>query len=151
MRKEEFNEGWNAFLEVFVDLVGAYLAKDDVKNAERIEREACHYSNRISQIYLMLGNWYTGKNNDKARDYFEIAIDICKTEGSLYDSLLVSNAKAVLPEILNWLATYYFERGDSDKAGECMNMGIRLNNNRLPIRWDIFNATKETRERLIKT
>ena len=150
MRKEEFNEGWNAFLEVFVDLVGAYLARDDVKNAERIEREASHYSNRISQIYLMLGNYWTGKDNDKAKDYFEIAIDICKTEGSLYDSLLISNSKAVLPEILNWLAIYYFEKGDYEKAGDYMNEGIRLNKGRLPLRWDIYNATKEARERLLK-
>lgn len=150
MRKEKFNEGWTAFLECFCDLVGSYLALDDIKNAERIEKEACHYSSRISQIYLMLGNWYTGKNNEKARDYFEIAVNIVNTKGSLYDQLLVSNTRIVIPEILNWLSIYYFEKGDYDKAGDCMNMGIGLNNNRLNLRWDIFEATEKCRQRLIK-
>ena len=139
MRKAKYNEGWNAFLEVFVNLVGAYLALDDIKNAEKMEREACHYSSRISQIYLMLGNYWTGKDNDKAKDYFEIAINIYKTKGSLYEGLLTSNVKVVIPEILNWLAIHEFEKKDYVKAGNYINDGIRLNNNRLPIRWDIFN------------
>jgi len=150
MRKEDYNEGWNAFLEVFVKLVGSYLAKNDIKNAERIEREACHYSSRISQIYLMLGNYWTGKDNEKAKKYFDIALDICKTKGSLYERLLINNSKIVLPEILNWLAIYEFEKKNYEKAGEYMNMGIGLNNNRLPIRWDIWSATKDTKKNLLK-
>ena len=150
MRKENYNEGWNAFLEVFVKLVGSYLAKDDIKNAERIEREACHYSSRISQIYLMLGNYWTSKDNEKAKKYFDIALDICKTKGSLYERLLINNSKIVLPEILNWLAIYEFEKKNYEKAGEYMNMGIGLNNNRLPIRWDIWAATEDTKKNLLK-
>lgn len=149
MRKTNYNEGYTAFLEVFVNLVGSYLAKDDIKNAERTEREACHYSSRISQIYLMLGNYWTGKNNEKAKEYFEIALDICKTKESLYEQLLVSNTKIILPEILNWLAIYEFEKKNYEKAGEYMNEGIRLNINRLPIRWDIWSATKDTKKNLI--
>jgi len=150
MRKEDYNEGWNAFLEVFVKLVGSYLAKDDIESAERIEKEACHYSSRISQIYLMLGNYWTGNDNEKAKRYFETALDICKTKGSLYERLLINNSKIVLPEILNWLAIYEFEKKNYEKAGEYMNMGIGLNNNRLPIRWDIFLATEKCRKRLLK-
>ena len=134
MRKANYNEGYTAFLEVFVNLVGSYLAKDDIKNAERTEREACHYSSRISQIYLMLGNYWTGKDNEKSKGYFEIALDICKTKESLYEQLLVSNTKIVLPEILNWLAIYEFEKRNYKKAGDYMNEGIRLNINRLPRR-----------------
>jgi len=149
MRKQNYNEGWNAFLEVFVDMVGSYLALKDIKNAERIEREACHYSSRISSIYLMLGNAWTGKDNEKAKEYFETALNICKTEGSLYESLLVNNTKIVLPEILNWLAIYYFEKKDYKKAGEMLNEGIRLNKGRLSLRWDIWESTKETRKNLV--
>jgi len=148
MRKVEFNEGWNAFLEVFVNLVGAYLANDDIKNAEKIEREACHYSSRISQIYLMLGNYWTGKNNEKAKEYFEIAINICETKGSLYEQLLITNTKVVLPEILNWLALYEFENKHYGKAGDYINEGIKLNNNRLPLRWDIFNQKNASKNLL---
>ena len=139
MRKAKFNEGWTAFLECFVNLVGAYLALDDIENAEKVEKEACHYSSRISQIYLMLGNYYTGKENEKAKEYFLMAVDICNTKGSLYDQLLVSNAKIVLPEILNWLAIHEFEKKDYKKSGDYINEGIKLNNNKLPLRWDIFN------------
>ena len=150
MRKANYNEGWNAFLEAFVNLVGSYLAKDDIKNAERIEREACHYSSRIASIYLMMGNHWTTKDNEKAKKYFDTALNICQTKGSLYERLLITNAKVVLPEILNWLAIYEFERKDYEKAGEYLNMGIGLNDNKLPIRWDIFNATEKCRQRLIK-
>lgn len=150
MRKSKYNEGWSSFLEVFVNLTGAYLAKNDIKNAEKTEREACHYSSRISPIYLMLGNYWKGKDNEKAKEYFEIALDICKTKGSLYEGLLVNNVKIVIPEILNWLAIYYFEKGDSKKAGEYLNEGIRLNKGRLPLRWDVWSATSRTRKRLIE-
>jgi len=139
MRKQDYNEGWNAFLEVFVNMVGSYLALDDIKNAERVEREACHYSSRIPALYLMLGNYWTGKDNEKAKEYFETALNICETKGSLYESLLVNNTRIVLPEILNWLALYEFEKKEYKKAGDYLNQGIKLNKGRLPLRWDIFN------------
>jgi len=149
MRAVDFHDGWWSFLEVFCNIVGAYLAKDDVKSAERTEREACRYSNRIPGIYLMLGNYWAGKDNKRAKEYFEIALKICKEEGSIYENLLVNNIKMVLPEIINWLSIYYFEKGDLKKSGEYMNEGIRLNNiSRQPLRWDIWEATKKTREKL---
>ena len=97
----------------------------------------------------MLGNYWTSKDNEKAKENFEIALNIFKTKESLYDQLLVTNTKIVLPEILNWLAIYEFEKGNYKKAGEYMNEGIRLNINRLPIRWDIWSATKDTKKNLI--
>jgi len=142
MRKEKYNEGWTAFLEVFINLVGAYLAKDDIKNAEKTEREACHYSNRLTQIYLMIGNWYTGKDNEKAKELFEMAVHIETTQGSIYDQLLTSNTNNIIPEIYNWLATHEFEKGHYEKSGEYLNKGIMANNNRLPIRWDVWNQEK---------
>ena len=149
MRKQNYNEGWNAFLEIFVDMMGSYLALKDIKNAERVEREACHYSSRIPALYLMLGNYWTGKDSEKAKDYFETALKICRTEGSLYEKLLVNNSKIVLPEILNWLSIYYFEKGNYEKAGEMLNEGIQLNKGRLPLKWDIWDATSITKKRLI--
>ncbi|MCK4297157.1 MAG: glycosyltransferase family 2 protein [Candidatus Marinimicrobia bacterium] len=149
MRKAKYNEGWNAFLEGFVNLVGSYLALDDIENAEKMEREACHYSSRISQLYLMLGNYYTGRDNEKAKENFEIAVDIFKTEGSLYEKLLINNTRIVLPEILNWLAIHYFEKKDYAKAGKYMNEGIQLNKGRLPLKWSIWEATKEAKKNLI--
>ena len=149
MRKAKFNEGWTSFLECFVNLVGAYLALDDIKNAEKIEREACHYSSRITPIYLMLGNYYVNKDNEKAVNYFEIALNISTTKGSLYEGLLVNNVKIILPEILNWLSIYYFEKKDYKKASEMMNEGIRLNKGRLALKWSVWEATKETRKNLI--
>ncbi len=89
MRKVEYTEGWNSFLEVFVNLVGSYLSLDDIKSAEKTEREASHYSSRISQIYLMLGNYWTGKNNEKSKEYFEIALDIFKTNLESYNIILI--------------------------------------------------------------
>ncbi len=150
MRKAKFNEGWTSFLECFVNLVGAYLALDDIKNAEKIEREACRYSNRICPLYLMLGNWYTGKDNERAKEYFLIAVDIVNTEGSLYEQLLVSNVKMVIPEILNWLALYEFEKKNYDKAGNYINEGIRLNINRLPLRWDVFNQKNASKNLIME-
>jgi tetratricopeptide (TPR) repeat protein len=150
MRKAKYNEGWNAFLEGFVNLVGSYLALDDIKNAERIEREACHYSSRISQLYLMIGNYWAGKDDERAKKNFETAVDIFKTEGSLYEKLLINNTRTILPEILNWLAIHYFEKKDYKKAGEHINEGIRLNKGHLPLRWDIWESTKKTRENLIE-
>jgi len=150
MRKEKYNEGWTSFLECFVNLVGAYLAKNDIKNAEKIEREACHYSSRITPIYLMLGNYWTGKNDEKAKEYFEIAVDICKTKGSLYEGLLVNNVKIVIPEILNWLALYEFEKKNYEKAGNYVNEGVRLNVNRLPLRWDVFNQKNASKNLIME-
>ena len=97
----------------------------------------------------MLGNYWTGKDNEKAKEYFETALNICKTKGSLYEKLLVNNSKIVLPEILNWLAIHYFEKKDYIKAGEMMNEGIRLNKGRLPLRWDIWESTKKTRKNIV--
>jgi len=68
-----------------------------------------------------------------------LILNIFNAKGSLYDQLLVSNTKVILPEILNWLAIYEFEQKNYKKAGEYINEGIRLNNNKLALRWDIFN------------
>ena len=149
MRSVDYNEGWFAFLEVFVDLAGAYIQKGDITGAERIEREACRYSNRLMSIYFLLGNYYSGRDDERAKEYFEIGLDIARTGGSGYEQLLTSNARIVIPEILNWMAIYHFARGEYEKAGQYINEGIRLNNNRLPLRWDIFNEAN-AHKRLIK-
>lgn len=146
MRLAQFNEGWTAFLEVFNNIIGAYLALDDIENAEKAEREACKYSNRIPGIYIMLGTYWSGKDTERAKEYFEIALNICKTKGSVYENLLVSNIKMVIPEILNWLSIHYFEKGDHEKAGEYMNEGIIMDKGRRPIRWDIWNASDKCKQ-----
>jgi len=149
MRKIKYHEGWFSFLEVFVQLIGAYIIKNDTKNILRVEREVKRYSDRILSIYIMIGNYYSNKNRQKARKYFEKAILLGRENGGLYEQLLTSNIRIIIPEIMNYMALEYFEAGEYRKAGEYINDGILLNQNRLPLRWDIFNE-ETARKRLVQ-
>jgi hypothetical protein len=53
--------------------------------------------------------------------------------------LLTQNSDSIMPGIYHWLSVYFHERGNFKKAGKYMNEGILCNNNRIPLRWDIFN------------
>ncbi len=147
--KIHYHEGWTAYLEVFIYLVGAYLLSDDIENAERISKISQKYSNKLLSIDIAIGNHYAPTNPKKTRKYFEQAIIKSTEEGTLYERLLTSNVNIVIPEVLNFLAITYFEEGNYERAGECIIDGVVLNNNRLPIRWDIFNE-KECKKRLIQ-
>ena len=139
MRKVHYTDGWTSYLEVFVGMVGAYLRKGDEKNALRIHEESKRYSQRIAEVPLILGTYYAGHDNDKAAQYFETVLEIKSKRGSPYEKLLTSNIKVVLPAVLNFLATYWYKNNDLAKAGTYLNQGIYMNNNRLGIRWDVWN------------
>ena len=150
MRKVGYHDGWTAFLEVFVNLVAAYILKGDIENAERVAMESRKYSDKILVIDTMIGNYYTNKDAKKARKYFErVVLESMKDDGNPYEQLLTSNINIIVPEILNFLSICYFEESNYERAGECINNGIALNKNRLPLRWDIFNE-KSCQSHLIK-
>lgn len=146
--KVGYHEGWTAYLESFVYIAGAYIIKNDIKNAERVAKEVRKYSDKVFSIDIMIGNYYADKNPKKARKYFERVALGAKENGSPYEHLLTSNVKIIIPEILNFLAITYFEEGNYERAGECLNEGVILNENRLPIRWDVFNEPN-AKKRLI--
>jgi len=149
MRKVSYHDGWTAFLEAFINIVGSYIAKDQIEDAERVAKESRKYSKRILSIDIMLGNYYTNKNQKKARKYFERVVLYSRDKGNAYEQLLTTNANIIIPEILNYLAIYDFQDGKYDRAGKNINEGIRLNNNRLSLRWDIFNEV-DAQKRLIQ-
>ena len=140
IRKVDFNEGWFSYLEVFVNCISAYLEMNDLKSAERVRKESLKYSNKVISIYLLLGQYYLKiKKKEKAKELFEEAIYLYGQPGTPYDKLCTTNAGIVIPEILNFLSLLEFESGNYEKAGEHLNNGIRLNENRLPLRWDVWN------------
>jgi tetratricopeptide (TPR) repeat protein len=142
LRKVEFHEGWFAYLEVFSNILGSYVQLGDTRNAERILKEAEKYSMRLISLYLILGQYYLVKKRyERARELFEHAYLMAKQEGTAYELLCSTNTAVIMPEILNYLAIMCFNEGDYAKAGKYLNEGIRLNENRLPLRWDIWNES----------
>lgn len=148
MRKISYHEGWSAFLEGFINIVGSYIMKENIKDAERVAKESRKYSRRITQIDIMLGNFYSDKDPKRARKYFERVILQDRDEGNEYEKLLTSNTNIIIPEILNYLAILDFQDGDYTRAGKRLNKGIIANDNRLELRWDIFNE-RDAKQRLI--
>ena len=149
MAKVAFHEGWFAYLEVFTNVLSSYCALKDVKGAERTMKESLKYSDRLLSMNLILGQFYLElKKTERARELFEEAILQSKQNGNPYELLCSTNTAVILPEIYNYLAIIYFSEGNYEKAGALINDGIRLNENRLPLRWDIFSE-KICRKRLI--
>ena len=146
----EYHAGWYAYLEVFSNLMGAYTLMDDAENAERILTEALKYSQRLIGVYLILGQYYIEHDNEtRARELFEEAYLMSSHTGDPMEMLCSTNTKTIMPEILNLLATMEFSDGNFTKAGKYINEGIILNENRLPLRWDIFNK-EPADKRLVK-
>uniref|UniRef100_A0A6M3LAW3 Putative glycosyltransferase n=1 Tax=viral metagenome TaxID=1070528 RepID=A0A6M3LAW3_9ZZZZ len=145
MQKIEYHEGWFAYNEVWIDLVDAYLRKDDLDNALRIYDMSKKYTDRLPDIELVMGSYYSSKLKDaeNARKYYERALKICTTPGSPYEQLLTSNAEITAPKLYNWLALYYYQAGDWQKSGDYLNMGVLMNNPAFKLRWDVFNAGRD--------
>jgi len=140
MRKIEYHEGWFPHLEGFIGIVYAYLHKGDLTNAERVAHESMRYSVRVSQIWYALGEHYVrAKDYLGAKMYFERVVKIHESAGSVYEMLLTSDMKIVIPNAYNWLASYHYNHGEFELAGEYLNKGIALNENRLELRWDVWN------------
>jgi glycosyltransferase involved in cell wall biosynthesis len=138
----KFDEGWFAYLEVFISALNCYLRKFDLENGLRIYKQSLKYSDRVAQMPLLLGDYYAGKDNDLAAMYYEKAINIKKERGSPYEKLLSSNLNVLLPSAFNFLAIYWYQKGDLQKSGDYINLGITLNDGRVGIRWDVFNCGK---------
>ena len=143
MDAAEFNEGWFSHLEGYVSLIHAYLDRDDIDGALVIEAEARQRSDRLSLIYIALGDYYRKHDqDDEAAVHYERVVEIESTQGSVYELLLPSDVRLAMPLLYNWLAIYYFNRGDLDTAGEYTNIGIDLNKGNMKIRWDLWNERK---------
>ena len=150
MRGVDYHVGWFSYLEVFVNLVGSYTMLDDAKNAERVFEESKKYTDKLIALNLILGQYYLGKkNNTRARELFEEAYLMNQQPGDPYEMLCSTNTAVIMPEILNLLAIECFTDGDYTRAGKLINEGIAMNQNRLPLRWDIFNHG-EARNRIIQ-
>jgi len=143
MRAVDYHDGWFAYLEVFANILGAYTQQKDRKNAERVMKESLRYTDKLISMYLIMGQFYLDiKKQEKARELFEKAVYLSKQPKGQYENLCSTNSAVIIPEILNLLAAMEFEDGNYEKSGKYLNEGIRLNENRLPLRWDIFNESK---------
>ena len=144
MKGIDYHSGWFAYLEVFIDLVDAYLRKDNIEKALAMVKKAEKYSERLADMYLLVGAYYAMKKDaDEAAEYYERALTICRTPGEPYEQLLTSAVETSIPRLFNWLSIYYFQNNDYQKAGNYLNEGIALNNMGQPLRWDIWNCTDE--------
>jgi len=150
MEAVEFHVGWYSHLETVIQLVGAYVARGDIDNALRV-KDICEerFTKRLVNIYFMLGNYYAGKNDYTAAEYFERGIQISREPGDVYEQLLCTNATMNVPVVMNWLAIHYFRNGDYDRSGKYINDGIQKNTYGINLRWDVFNED-EAGKRLIK-
>lgn len=147
MRKVQFHDGWFAYLEVFNNILASYCALKDTKNAVRVFKEAQKYTVKLIPQYLILGQHYLeNQEHEKARELFEEAYLLSKQPLSEYEKLCSNNTAVIMPEILNLLATIEFSDGNYLKAGRYLNEGILLNQNRLPLRWDIFNDSVASKQ-----
>ena len=148
MKEVDYHEGWFAYLEVFIDLVDAYLRGDDIEKALDMIGQAEKYSERLADMYLITGAYFAMKKDaDKAAEYYEKAMHICRTPGQPYEQLLTSAVETSLPRLFNWLSIYYFQNNDYEKAGQYLNEGIQLNHLGQNLRWDIWNCTDELKRR----
>lgn len=161
MGKVEYHEGWFAYLEVFIDLVDAYLRQDNIKEAEKTLKKSLKYSDRLPDIHALMGGWYSKKgmeaNNaeymEKAREHYERALKIATTTGSAYENLITSNIELAAPKLLLWLAIYYYQKAKATKgkekkenfriAGIHVNNGIELNRKLPRLNWDIHNCKQK--------
>ncbi len=151
MRSVKFHEGWFAYLEVFTNMLGSYCILKDTKGAERTFKESLKYSNRLIAQYLIMGQYYLeSRKTEKARALFEEAYMLYRQPGNPYELLCSTNTAVIIPEILNLLSILEFADGNDEKARKYLNEGIRLNENRLPLRWDIWNEPM-CRKRLINS
>jgi len=140
MRGVDFHDGWFAYLEVFANILGSYVQLRDGENAERVLAEALKYTNKLISLYMLLGQFYLdAKNVERARELFEEAYLIYNQDSDPYELLCSTNSAFIMPGILNYLSILEFADGNYDKAGKYVNEGIRLNENRLPLRWDVWN------------
>lgn len=150
MRGIDYHVGWFSYLEVFVNLIGSYTMLDDAENAERVFEESKKYTDKLISLHLILGQYYLEKkNNDRARELFEEAYLMNQQPGDPYEMLCSTNTAVIMPEIMNLLAIQCFADGDLERAGKLVNEGIAMNQNRLPLRWDIFNHG-DAQERIIR-
>lgn len=150
MREIDFHAGWFAYLEVFANVLASYCALKDGKSAERVLKESLKYTNKLISLYLILGQYYLSVNKiEKARELFEEAYLLNKQDGDPYEMLCSTNISVIMPEILNYLSNIEFADGNYEKAGKYLNEGIAMNQNRLPLRWDIFNEPL-AQKRLLK-
>ena len=140
MREADYNEGWFSFLEGFIDIVHAYSLTKDRDGMLRAINECEQYSTRVASIYFIAGDHFAVAGEpDVAAEYFGRGVEVLSTEGSPYESLLTTNAKALLPQVLHWLAIHHFRNRDYAKAGEYANAGIAVSDPKDLIRWDIWN------------
>jgi tetratricopeptide (TPR) repeat protein len=120
-----------------------YLDKDELDNAQKIITEAEKFTKRLMLLYFALGNYYLKKDRtDEAVTILEQGLDIARTPGDPYESLLSDYGKMLIPEVLYALAAEYLLKYEDEKAGRYLNDAVRLNNNRLNLRWDIFNEER---------
>ena len=146
MQNVEFHVGWTAYLEVFVLLTNYYISKNDTQNVERVKKQAEHFSKHLINMYFVIGEYYSKLNRDEtARIYMEHGLNLAQQPVEAHELLLTQNTKIIIPKIINWLACYYFRKGDFNRSGELVNAGIQANQSRLLLRWDVFNEAQSAK------
>ncbi|MCK9328058.1 MAG: glycosyltransferase family 2 protein [Bacteroidales bacterium] len=140
MRGADYNEGWFSFLEGFIDLVHAYSVTKNRDSMLRTIHECEQYSTRVAAVYFIAGDHFAVAGEPEvAAEYFARGVEVLSTKGSPYESLLTTNARAILPQVLHWLAIHHFRNRDYARAGEYANAGIAVSDPKDMIRWDIWN------------
>lgn len=138
--KVDYHTGWMSYMEVFIDLVTAYVLTKDIKNALRVMKKTEKYSTRLFGIYHNIAQYYVEtKEHDKAAEMFEKCREIATTPGDPYEKLCSNFTKMAFPGVLRWLAIHNFRRKQYAKAGAYLNQAITANDGRIEFPWDIWN------------
>ncbi len=146
----EWHNGLTAYLEALQCVITSYLAKGDLDGAIDFRDGLDDISKEIPLLDMQFAEAFVHTNDEeKAAEYFERAFKKFCIPKSFERKLLVDNTHYYMPKVLNWLAMYYMEKGDSKKSGEFLNLGIRLNGmQRLDLKWDIYNAINHTKQKV---
>jgi len=143
LERGEYHEGWFSFLEGFLHIMSAYLAKNDEENALKTISEAERYSKRLMLLYIGMGNWYyLNERYSEAVSMFERGVKIAEEPGDPYEALMSDYGKAMLPEVFYALSVEYLLAGKLEKSGVAFNNAVKLDGGRSNIRWDLWNEER---------
>ena len=143
MKEQKYHDGLYSFLEGYINIVGSYVVLNKIKEAENAARECEKYFGKVAALQILLGNYWSTKDDKKASMYFEESVKITMSKKTTAQRLIANDGKFFMPVVLCWLAQYYFEIRQYEKAGEFLNTGILFNMEiRGSLRWDVWNTAK---------
>ena len=115
MRERKYHDGIYSFLEGYINIVGAYVVRGQIREAENAFIECEGYFAKVAMLNILLGNYWAHKDDKKAAAYFEKAVKIAMEKKTDTQRLISNDGKIFMPVVLCWLAQYYFEIGEYKK------------------------------------